>query len=142
MRVRGLSELLSILVLTGIIIGIGIMVWGLCSGYAAVERMKAHQELNKNILVLRSMISADYVMYPGGVAILRNIGKEPVVIIRLITIRNGRIVWDSGIGYWESLRWGRPGGLASHAPAAETMIPSRCKSITCRVNYSIQRTQP
>jgi len=116
MKDRGLSELLSILVLTGIIVGIGIMVWGLCSGYAAVERMKSHQELNKNILVLRSMISADYVMYPGGVAILRNIGKEPVVIIRLITIRNGRVVWDSGIGYWGELEVGETGRFSFSCP--------------------------
>jgi len=92
------------------------MVWGLFSGYAAAERAKAGEELNKDLLVLRSMISADYVMYPGGVAILRNVGEEPVVIIRLVTIKNGEKVWDSGIGYWGELDVGDTGRFAFSCP--------------------------
>jgi len=130
LRSEGISELLSILLLAGIIIGIGIMVWGICSGYATVERMKADQELNKNLLVLRSMISADYVMYPGGVAILRNVGKEPVVIIRLIAIKNGERVWDSGIGYWGELDVGNTGTFGFSCPGC-----GNDDTITLQVHY-------
>ncbi|MCX7796955.1 MAG: hypothetical protein N2380_10640, partial [bacterium] len=65
------------------------------SGYAIVYRAKALEEFNAEVLVLRSLISADYVIYPGGEAYIRNIGKEPIVIFRLITLRNGEVVWDS-----------------------------------------------
>ncbi len=89
------SNLLVVTIVAAIIIGVGLFMWGLLSGYAAVNRVKAMEEVNAEVLVLRSLITADYVIYPGEEAYIRNIGKEPVIIFRLITLRNGHIVWDS-----------------------------------------------
>lgn len=95
MRKTGQSNILVITIIVAIVLGIGLFMWGILSAYATIYRVKALEELNAEALVLRSMISADYVIYPGGEAYIRNTGKEPVVIFRLITLRNGEVVWDS-----------------------------------------------
>jgi len=95
MKRRGQSNLLVVTIVAAAIIGIGLFMWSLLSGYAVAYRLKALEEFNAETLVLRSLISADYVIYPGGEAYIRNIGKEPVVIFRLITLRNGHVAWDS-----------------------------------------------
>lgn len=95
MRRRGQSNLLVITIVAAVVLGIGLFMWGLLSSYATVYRIKSLEELNAETLVLRSLISADYVIYPGGEAYIRNTGKEPVIVYRLITLRNGENVWDS-----------------------------------------------
>ncbi|MEM2016378.1 MAG: hypothetical protein QW718_02455 [Nitrososphaerota archaeon] len=95
MRKTGQSNTLVITIAVAMVLGIGLFVWSILSAYASIYRVKALEELNAEALVLRSMISADYVIYPGGEAYIRNTGKEPVVIFRLITLRNGEIAWDS-----------------------------------------------
>ncbi|MEN2975344.1 MAG: hypothetical protein ABDH32_07205 [Candidatus Caldarchaeales archaeon] len=95
MKRYGQSNLLTIAIVTAIVIGIGFFLWGLLSGYAAIYRLKSLEEVNAESLVLRSLISADYVFHRD--AYMRNIGKEPVVIFRLIVLNNGTPVWDSGV---------------------------------------------
>lgn len=95
MRRNGQSNILVITIAVAVVLGIGLFVWSILSAYATIYRVKALEEINAEALVLRSMISADYVIYPGGEAYIRNTGKESVVIFRLITLRNGEIVWDS-----------------------------------------------
>jgi len=79
------------------VVAAGIMFWALFSSYAAATEIEQSEKLNENMLVLRSMVSADYVTYPDNIAVLRNIGSEPVVVFRMIVRVNGTEVWDSGI---------------------------------------------
>lgn len=92
---RAQSDVISIAIISAIIVAAGIALWAFYSGYASVARISAQEEVNKELSVLRSMISADYVLCPQGIARIRNIGKEPVIIFRLIVYKNGEMIWDS-----------------------------------------------
>ncbi|MEM0456531.1 MAG: hypothetical protein QXI01_02230 [Nitrososphaerota archaeon] len=94
-RKKAQSNLLTITIITAMVIGVGLALFSLISSYSEVSRLKSSEEVTNEILVLRSAISADYVF--GGNAYIRNTGKEPVVIFRLIVLNNGTLVWDSGI---------------------------------------------
>lgn len=87
--------MVAITIITAMVIGVGLALFSLLSSYSEVSRLKSLEEVNDEILVLRSSISADYVF--GGNAYIRNTGKEPVVIFRLIVLNNGTLVWDSGV---------------------------------------------
>jgi len=95
MRVRGQSDLVSMLIISAIVVSAGIALWAFYSGYASATRLAAQEEVNRELSVLRSMISADYVLCPRGEALIRNIGKEAVVVFRLIVYKNGELIWDS-----------------------------------------------
>ncbi|MCX8188040.1 MAG: hypothetical protein N3F65_05490 [Nitrososphaeria archaeon] len=89
------SDLLSVVIISAIILAAGITLWVFFSGYALMTRLSAQEEVNKELSVLRSAISADYVICPRGEALIRNVGKEPVVIFRVIVYKNGEMTWDS-----------------------------------------------
>lgn len=125
---HGQSDLLAITILVAVVIGIGLFLFGLLSGYSGIYRLKSMEEVNAEALVLRSLISADYVFY--GDAYLRNIGKEPVVIFRLITLNNGTIMWDSGIREIITLGVGELGKVSYQCPSCREGDP-----IVLQVHY-------
>lgn len=92
---RAQSDLISIVIISAVIVAAGLTLWAFYSGYASATRISAQEEVNKELSILRSAISADYVLCPQGEALIRNIGKEPVIIFRLIVYKNGEVVWDS-----------------------------------------------
>lgn len=92
---RAQSDLISIVIISAIILAAGITLWVFYSGYASATRLSAQEEVNRELSILRSAISADYVLCPRGEALIRNVGKEPVIIFRLIVYKNGEMTWDS-----------------------------------------------
>jgi len=92
---RAESDLLSIVIITGVVLVCGFILWGFFSGYASVTRLSAQEEVNKELEVLRSSISADYVICPRGEAWIRNTGKESLIVFRVIVFKNGEAIWDS-----------------------------------------------
>jgi len=96
---RGLSEIVSTVILAAFILSAGIFAWSFLSGYIAISRLESHRKLNENSIIMRSMISADYVLWPEGLAWIRNIGTEDVVIVRLVVYDSeGRLGWSSKLG--------------------------------------------
>lgn len=96
---RGLSEIVSTVILAAFILSVGIFTWNFLSGYITISRLEGYEELNENSIILRGMISADYVLWPEGLAWLRNIGTEDIVIVRLVVYDSeGRLRWSSKIG--------------------------------------------
>lgn len=95
MKRKAQSDLISTVVISAVILVAGIALWVFFSGYAFMTRLSAQEEVDKELKVLRSAISADFVLCPRGEALIRNIGKEPVVIFRLIVLKNGEVTWDS-----------------------------------------------
>ena len=128
MKERGQSNILTITIVVAIVIGIGLFLFGLISSYYGIYRYKSTEEVNAELLVLRSLISADYVFY--GDAYLRNIGKEPVVIFRLIVFNNGTPIWDSGIREMLKLDVGELGKISYQCPSCR-----EGDSITLQVHY-------
>jgi hypothetical protein len=47
-----------------VVVAIGLGMLGLLSSYSSIGRQEAVQSLNKDSLVLRSMLGADYVYFP------------------------------------------------------------------------------
>ncbi len=103
-RVKGVSDIMAVVIVTSVIIMIGVGLWSFLSSYTGILRNQEVKTLGEQALVLRSNIGADYVFYPdriygagSGVAAIRNAGREPVVVFRLIIINNGTVVHDTGI---------------------------------------------
>jgi len=102
---RGISETVSIAIAAAFVVAISIAVLTFVSSSANVTRQQEVQSLNKEQLVLKSVIGADYVYFrdwrdPGrGVAMLRNTGDVTVTILKLIVYRNGTFVHDTNPNY-------------------------------------------
>ncbi|MEM2237747.1 MAG: hypothetical protein QXR26_03255 [Candidatus Caldarchaeum sp.] len=101
---KGLSDAIGIVIVTSVILVVGIGLWSLLNSYTGVTRNEEVRRLGDQAMVLRSNIGADYVFYPDrvyglgrGVISVRNVGREPVVVFRMLTINNGSIVSDTGI---------------------------------------------
>ncbi len=103
---KGDSDVVSTALTLSVVVAIGLGMLGLLSSYSSIGRQEAVQSLNKDNLVLRSILGADYVYFPDwrlpeeagyGVARLRNVGQERITIFRIIVYRNGSLVYDSGI---------------------------------------------
>lgn len=105
MRRRGYSEILATVMILAIVLSAGIAIWVFLSSYAGVLRQEEVRELGDQALVLRSNVGAEYSYYPDpmygggdrGLIMLRNTGREPIVVFRILTIRNGSVVYDTGI---------------------------------------------
>ncbi len=104
--VKGDSDVVSTALTLSVVVAIGLGMLGLLSSYSSIGRQEAVQSLNKDQLVLRSALGADYVYFPDwrlpeesgyGVARVRNVGDERITIFRIIVYRNGSLVYDSGI---------------------------------------------
>jgi len=96
---RGLSEVVSAVVLAGFVIVAGIFSWSFLSSYAAISRLEGGGRLNRDMIMLRSMISADYVLWPEGLVWLRNIGTEDIVVMKLVVYDSeGHLGWSSDVG--------------------------------------------
>jgi len=102
---RGISETVSIAIAAAFVVAISIAVLTFVSSSANVTRQQEVQSLNKEQLVLKSVIGADYVYFPDwrdpgrGVAMLRNTGDVTVTILKLIVYRNGTFVHDTNPNY-------------------------------------------
>jgi len=103
---RGDSDVVSTAMTLSVVVAIGLGMLGLLSSYSSIGRQEAVQSLNKDSLVLRSMLGADYVYFPDwripeeagyGVARFRNVGYERITIFRIIVYRNGSLAYDSGL---------------------------------------------
>lgn len=132
---RAQSDLVSIVIISAIIVAAGITLWAFYSGYASAARLSAQEEVNRELSILRSVISADYVLCPQGEARIRNVGKEPVVIFRLMVYRNGELVWDSlqveGIKKLAEIDVGKRSGVRFTCPARY----SKDDVVTLQVHY-------
>ncbi len=99
------SDILSTVIILAVVLSAGLGLWMFLSSYAGIWRQEALNKVGEQALVMRSKIGADYVYYPDkvhagsgrGIMMLRNVGPVPVVIFRMITIRNGTVVYDTGI---------------------------------------------
>jgi hypothetical protein len=106
---RGISETVSIAIAAAFVVAVSIAVLTFVSSSANVTRQQEVQSLNKEQLVLKSVIGADYVYFPDwrdpnrGVARLRNTGDVTVTILKLIVYRNGTFVHDTNPNYDPSL---------------------------------------
>jgi hypothetical protein len=102
---RGISETVSIAIAAAFVVAISIAVLTFVSSSANVTRQQEVQSLNKEQLVLKSVIGADYVYFPDwrdpnrGVARLRNTGDVTVTVLKLIVYRNGTFVHDTNPNY-------------------------------------------
>jgi len=102
---RGISETVSIVIAAAFVVAISIAVLTFVSSSANVTRQQEVQSLNKEQLVLKSVIGADYVYFPDwrdpnrGVARLRNTGDVTVTVLKLIVYRNGTFVHDTNPNY-------------------------------------------
>lgn len=133
---RAQSDLISIVIISAVIIAAGITLWALYSEYASATRLSAQEEVNKELSILRSVISADYVLCPRGEALIRNVGKEPVILFRLIVHKNGELVWDSlqsyGIENLAEIDVGDVGSLRFVCPTSF----SKEDVVTLQVHYT------
>jgi hypothetical protein len=106
---RGISETVSIAIAAAFVVAVSIAVLTFVSSSANVTRQQEVQSLNKEQLVLKSVIGADYVYFPDwrdpnrGVARLRNTGDVTVTVLKLIVYRNGTFVHDTNPNYDPSL---------------------------------------
>jgi hypothetical protein len=102
---RGISETVSIAIAAAFVVAVSIAVLTFVSSSANVTRQQEVQSLNKEQLVLKSVIGADYVYFPDwrgtgyGVAMLRNTGDVTVTVLKLIVYRNGTFVHDTNPNY-------------------------------------------
>jgi hypothetical protein len=102
---RGISETVSIAIAAAFVVAISIAVLTFVSSSANVTRQQEVQSLNKEQLVLKSVIGADYVYFPDwgdpghGRARLRNTGDVTVTVLKLIVYRNGTFVHDTNPNY-------------------------------------------
>ena len=102
---RGISETVSIVIAASFVVAISIAVLTFVSSSANVTRQQEAQSLNKEMLVLKSVIGADYVYFPDwrgsgyGVARLRNTGDVSVTVLKVIVYLNGTFVHDSNPNY-------------------------------------------
>jgi hypothetical protein len=102
---RGISETVSIAIAAAFVVAVSIAVLTFVSSSANVTRQQEVQNLNKEQLVLKSVIGADYVYFPDwrgtgyGVARLRNTGDVTVTVLKLIVYRNGTFVHDTNPNY-------------------------------------------
>jgi len=102
---RGISETVSIAIAAAFVVAVSIAVLTFVSSSANVTRQQEVQSLNKEQLVLKSVIGADYVYFPDwrdpnrGVARLRNTGDVTVTVLKLIVYRNGTFVHDTNPNY-------------------------------------------
>jgi hypothetical protein len=102
---RGISETVSIAIAAAFVVAVSIAVLSFVSSSANVTRQQEVQNLNKEQLVLKSVIGADYVYFPDwrgtgyGVARLRNTGDVTVTVLKLIVYRNGTFVHDTNPNY-------------------------------------------
>jgi len=104
-RDEGLSDIISTVMILGVVLAAGISAWIFLGSYAGLWRLERVEKLGGQALVLRSSIGAEYVFFPDpvyetrdrGLMMLRNTGKEPVIVFRVITINNGTVVYDTGI---------------------------------------------
>ncbi len=119
----GQLTLLSIIIISGMVIGIGMGLWGLVSSISDILRTDAASKVSDNIMVLRSHISADYVYYPPGEVMLRNTGKWNIVVFRLVVYNNGTLVWDSGIRNHATIPVGETANLRFNCPGCEPGDP-------------------
>lgn len=101
----GYSDVLATVIILAFVLSAGIGLWMFLSSYAGIWRQEEIEKVGEQALILRSKIGADYVYFPDtihagsgrGIMMLRNIGKIPIVVFRMITIRNGTVVYDTGI---------------------------------------------
>ncbi|MEM2232335.1 MAG: hypothetical protein QXP81_02205 [Nitrososphaerota archaeon] len=105
-RSEGLSETVSIAIAAAFVVAISIAVLTYVTSTSNITRQQEAEKLNKDELVLRSMLGADYVYFPSlrgvsgqGVAKLRNTGDVTVTVLKLIVYRNGTPVHDTNPSY-------------------------------------------
>ncbi len=102
---RGISETVSITIAAAFVVAVSIAVLTYVSSSANVMRQQEVRNLNKEQLVLKSVIGADYVYFPDwrgsgyGVARLRNTGDVTVTVLKVIVYRNGTFVHDTNPNY-------------------------------------------
>ena len=96
-KLYGVVSVATLTIVLSIVVGVGIFFMLYMSGVSNIIRISEQKQVNEKILMLRSVLSADYAYYPSGKVMLRNIGREDLVVFRLITYLNGSLVWDSGI---------------------------------------------
>ncbi len=121
---RGYSDILATVLVLGVVLAAGIALWALISSYAGLWRQEEVRKVGDQALVLRSNIGADYVYYPDmiygyadrGIMLLRNTGREPIIIFRILTIKNGTVVYDTGIDDLARLNVGEAGQLVFRCP--------------------------
>ncbi|MEM0440168.1 MAG: hypothetical protein QW463_01015 [Candidatus Caldarchaeum sp.] len=102
---KGLSEIVGLAIVTAVVVVMGIGLWYYLLSHISIVQSNELFEVGGQALLLRSNIGADYVFYPDrvygagfGTVMVRNLGQEPVVVFRILTINNGTVVADTGIG--------------------------------------------
>lgn len=122
---RGYSDILATVFVLGIVLAAGIALWVFLSSHSALWRQEEVRKVGGQALVLRSNIGADYVYYPDriygsadrGIMMVRNTGREPIIVFRILTIKNGSVVYDSGIDDIARLDVGETKQLVFRCPA-------------------------
>lgn len=105
-RTHGDSDVVSTAIALSLVVAVGISLLILLNSRAMISRQEAVEDLNRDQLLLRSLLAADYALFPDprygegsgiGVIKLRNVGDVPITIFRFIVYRNGSVSYDSGI---------------------------------------------
>ena len=141
---RGYSDILATVLVLGIVLAAGIALWVFLSSHAGLWRQEEVRKVGDQALVLRSNIGADYVYYPDriygsadrGVMMVRNTGREPIVVFRILTIKNGSVVYDSGIDDIARLDVGETRQLVFRCPAG---VCSEGDRLLVQVHYIPER---
>ncbi|MCS6784765.1 MAG: hypothetical protein NZ581_06170 [Candidatus Caldarchaeum sp.] len=142
-RKKGLSEVVGLSIVTAVVVMLGIGLWYYLMSQTAMARTSEVFEVGGQALLLRSYIGADYVFYPDtiygrgyGKAMIRNLGQEPIVVFRLISISNGTIAADTGVRELARIPVGGQRQFIFECPA---LICSDDKPITLQVHYTPER---
>lgn len=105
-RARGDSDVVSTAIALSMVVAIGISMMILLNSRASITRQEAIEDLNREQLMLRAVLVADYAFFPDpgsgegagvGVVKLRNAGDVPITVFRMIVYRNGSVVSDTGM---------------------------------------------
>jgi len=138
MSSKGVSDIMAVVIVTSVVIMIGVGLWSVLSSYTGILRNEEVRKLGDQALILRSNIGADYVFYPDrvygagtGVIAVRNVGREPIVVFRLITINNGTVVYDTGIDRLLNVPAGEVRPINFRCPLCSENDP-----ITVQVHYT------
>ncbi|MEM2952567.1 MAG: hypothetical protein QXZ00_07040 [Nitrososphaerota archaeon] len=130
----GYSDILATVMILAIVLSAGIGIWLFLSSYAGIWRQGEVRKLGDQALILRSNIGAEYAFFPDtmfgsadrGVIMLRNTGREPIVVFRILTIKNGTVVYDTGVY-----------DLARIPVNERSVLTFRCPSGVCSENDRI-----
>ncbi len=119
----GIVSIATITIILSIVIGVGIFFMLYMGGMSNIIRASEQKQINERILMLRSILSADYAYYPSGKVMLRNIGKEDLTVFRVITYLNGSLIWDSGIRNIVELKKGESKLISFQCPGCRRNDP-------------------